>query len=71
MRDNSTDLQDAATPDDVLRILRNAAQHYAESQSELQAAWQDKSAGQCWAYISKNLERTADMLEKRIRAEGW
>ncbi len=35
MKANTTDLQDAEAPEHVARILRNAAQHYYESSSEL------------------------------------
>ena len=55
---NSTDL-DQATPEDIARVLRNAAQRFYEARGELQSAWQDKQAGRVWSKLAKILERAA------------
>ncbi len=64
MKANTTDLQDAEAPEHVAMILRNAAQHYYESSSELASAWQDPGAGKLWNRIARDLERCAARLEK-------
>lgn len=64
MNANTTDLDDAEAPEHVGAILRCAAQRFYESQSELQAAWQDKNAGYAWSKIARILERAADQCDK-------
>jgi hypothetical protein len=64
MSPHSTDLHDAATVAETVRILRNAAQAYLETISDLQSAWQDKNAGKVWARVAKELERAADRIAK-------
>lgn len=59
---NTTDLDDACAPEDVVAILRNAAQKFYESQTELQAAWGDKNAGKEWATIARKLVKLANSL---------
>lgn len=61
--DNKLNL-DVPAPEMVAQVLRAAAQSYWESQSELQSAWQDKSAGQPWGRIARILERAADKCEQ-------
>lgn len=39
---------DVDSPEKVARILRNAAESYYESASELESAWQDRGAGRPW-----------------------
>lgn len=61
----STDL-DCDSPDEVGNILREAAQRYDESFSELQSAWQDKNAGIVWGKIARVLERAANQVDKVV-----
>lgn len=58
---------DTALPDQVPRILRNAAQQYRESASELASAWQDESAGKVWDKYAAILERAAAQCEREWR----
>jgi hypothetical protein len=60
----NTDLNECASPDDVATVLRTAAQHYLESQTELQSAWGDKKAGREWSTIAHELEKLATKLER-------
>lgn len=60
---NSTDL-DQAAPEDIAKVLRNAAQKFSESQSDLQAAWGDPQAGRIWVKFAKILERAAASCER-------
>lgn len=52
------------SPDKVAGILRNAAEAYRNSASELTAAWQDKYAGKDWDHIARILERVADQVAR-------
>jgi acyl-CoA reductase-like NAD-dependent aldehyde dehydrogenase len=56
---NTTDLQDAQTPEDVAVILRNAAQKYRESEGELAAAWGDPNAGRIWRKVAGRIDSCA------------
>ena len=63
---------DVATPEEVSKAIREiasamsaAADKYAESPSELSAAWGDPNAGQVWRYLSERMAVTATMLERR------
>lgn len=60
---HSLDL-DVDAPDKVAQILRNAAQQYNESASELADAWQDRQAGKVWTQIARELERCATRIDK-------
>lgn len=55
---------DVDAPDQVPRVLRDAAEAYEESASELDSAWQDREAGRPWSKIARILERAADQIEK-------
>lgn len=55
---------DCACPEDVAKILRQAAQRYGESEGELQAAWGDEKAGRVWRELAKILDRAADQCDK-------
>jgi len=57
---------DVDAPDKVSRILRNAAEAYYDSSSELEAAWQDREAGRPWEKIAKILEAAADKIDKMV-----
>ncbi len=63
MRDLDLDVD---APDNVSQVLRDAAEAYYESASELESAWQDKGAGRPWTVIAKILERAADQIDKKI-----
>lgn len=63
MADVNLDL-DVDCPEKVARVLRAAAEKFFEAHSELQSAWQDKSAGAAWAKIARILERAAASCEK-------
>jgi len=47
-------------------VLRAVAEAYYESSIELEATWQDPSAGRPWAKIARILERAADQIERTI-----
>jgi hypothetical protein len=59
----NTDLNVAA-PEQFAQALRNAAELFAESQSELQSAWQDDNAGRVWLELAKVCERAAAQADK-------
>jgi hypothetical protein len=65
MDPKSLDL-DCAAPDQVARVLRNAADKYRESAVELQAAWQDKGPALVWSGIARELERAAERIEAKL-----
>lgn len=54
---------DVDEPDKVAKILREAAEQYYESASELESAWQDKAAGKPWTLIAQILERAANQID--------
>lgn len=60
---------DVAAPDKVAKVLRQAAQAYSESASELEAAWQDRSAGKPWNDLSRILEKAAAQAE--VARKKW
>lgn len=55
---------DTDLPDRVADILREAAQAYRESQSELASAWTDPNAGKVWGDFATILERAAESCDK-------
>ena len=57
---------DVDSPDEVANVLRDAADAYHESASELDASWQDKSAGRPWTIIARILEKAADQIDKAL-----
>ena len=57
---------DVAHPDEVSTVLRNAAEAYIDSASNLESAWQDKQAGAPWLKIARILERAADQIDKEL-----
>jgi hypothetical protein len=70
MTTQTTDLNDPAAPDGIPDVLRTAADKMREATTELQGAWQDKSAGKVWERIAKELERCATRVEQIINQEG-
>lgn len=55
---------DVDSPDKVSTVLRNAAEAYNDSASELASAWQDSSAGKPWEKIARILEQAADRIDR-------
>ena len=53
-----------ASPDQLAKILRDAAQDYRESQTELAAAWGDLEAGRIWDKFADILDAAADKCDK-------
>lgn len=66
MTTRTTDLNEPAAPDGIPDVLRYAADKMRDANSELEAAWQDKGAGNVWSHIATELERTALRVEKII-----
>lgn len=64
VRARSTDLADAAAPEDVADILRRAADKFRESVPELQSAWQDDGAGKVWGKLANALETAARACDR-------
>lgn len=62
----TTDLDSPASPEGIPQVLRYAAEKMREQNAELEAAWQDKGAGNVWSHIATELERTAVRVEKII-----
>lgn len=65
-----TELLDAEVPEHVGAILRKVAEHYRESTSELQSAWQDPNCGKIWSRFATILERAAASCDKAWQKEG-
>ena len=53
-----------AAPDQLGKVLRDAAQDYRESQIELSAAWGDLEAGRVWDKFADILDAAADKCDK-------
>lgn len=66
MRQPSTDIADADTPESLPAILRRAADKLAESPGDLSAAWQDANAGKVWGDFARILNRAADSCDRAI-----
>jgi hypothetical protein len=62
----TTDINDAAAPEEVPVILRRNAERANEAAGELAAAWGDSNAGKPWLMIAKELERCAAAIEKKL-----
>jgi len=60
-------LLDVDSPDRVAFVLRCAADAYAASAVELEGAWQDNSAGLPWTMIARELNCTAETIERKLR----
>ena len=54
----------------VPQVLRAAVKEYYKSMSESSAAWQNSFAGKVWSKVAKELEHTADKLEKIVESIG-
>ena len=57
---------DQDVPENVPLVLREAAQSYDESASELASAWGDRNAGKVWEKFARILERAADSCDIAI-----
>lgn len=57
---------DVSHPDQVARVLREAAQTYYDDGAELTAGWQDAGAGEPWYIIAAILEDAADRIERKL-----
>ena len=57
---------DVNSPDKVADVLRDAAQRYYDTSSELESSWQDKSAGAPWIKIARILDRAAASIDKTL-----
>jgi hypothetical protein len=55
---------DVASPEEVARVLKQAAQMYEQAVLDTQAAWQDPAAGRVWGDLAKVLEKAAKQCEK-------
>lgn len=64
MNKQTQDLSEAASPDEIATILRNAADSCYEAHNELLAAWQQKSTP--WATVGRILEQAAIKIEKSL-----
>jgi hypothetical protein len=62
---------DVASPEQVARVLRAAAEQFAASASDLASAWQDKQVGRVWARLARELDRAALRAERILNQEGW
>jgi len=52
------------SPDQVSRVLRNAADAFNQSASDLASTWQDDGAGRVWTELAKILESAADRADR-------
>ena len=53
-----------ASPDQLAKILRDAAQDYREAQIELAAVWGDLEADRIWDKFADILDAAADKCDK-------
>jgi len=51
-------------PEQVAKLLRQAAEDYNASAIDLQSAWQDNQAGKVWSEIATILEQAATKCDK-------
>ena len=58
------------TPEESEQVLRDAAQQYRESASDLAASWQDPLAGKIWDDYATILERAADSMARARTRRG-
>jgi hypothetical protein len=52
------------SPDQVSRVLRDAADAFNQSASDLASTWQDDNAGRVWLELAKILESAADRADR-------
>jgi hypothetical protein len=61
---------DVDSPEKVLTVLETVANFYRASAEELQADWQDKSAGAIWGDFATILDRAAQSCRKALDKRG-
>ncbi len=52
------------SPDQVSSVLRDAADAFNASASDLASTWQDDNAGRVWHELAKILESAADRADR-------
>jgi hypothetical protein len=57
---------DVASTDQVAKVLRAAADRFYSDASELDSAWQARSAGGPWRKIAKILEGAAAKIDREV-----
>lgn len=68
MRRTTHDIRrDAASPEALVDILRDAADEYAADAENLRGSWQDPNAGAIWDYAARVLQEAADAIESQWR----
>lgn len=60
------ELGECYLPEDVPGVLHAHAQRMREDRSELQHAWQDRTAGAPWEIVARELDKAAAAIERRI-----
>lgn len=63
-----TDL-DVTFPEQVTPRLRNAADMFNASASELSSSWQERAAGRPWEIIADELNKAADRIDMRLKGK--
>ena len=56
------DLQECQTPEQVVNVLRAAAEQFHQDAEELTTAWQERNG--VWDDIAREMDRTADRLAR-------
>lgn len=62
---------DVSSPDKLAPVLRAMSEQFIADAMELDAAWQDSSAGKPWVALAKVLERAAEQADKACKRHGW
>jgi hypothetical protein len=57
-------MREIGSPATLVAVLRAAADAYDESVGELEAAWQDPTAGKVWAVAARSLRQSATLIER-------
>ncbi len=57
---------DVDTPEKALEVLGRAVDAFYESAVDLEASWQDKSAGRPWRIIAKEIEAAIARIERKL-----
>jgi hypothetical protein len=62
---------DVASPIEVARVLREAADTFGSDALGLEASWQECGPGRVWMRIARELDRAAMRCEQITNQEGW
>lgn len=62
---------DVDSPNEVPDVLRDVAEEYYQTASELESAWQDRNASRPWIIIARTLEQAADKIETQLKRYGY